>query len=193
MTGRFLAPSSKAQTTLIPVEDDSTFWMSLKLFDYTANAKNGCQGLKVMFKDVQSTICYNMFFKYQFCQLLDAFRPADFPSNQQFIVLLPEILAAGYNAAYGSILVKFPLRSRDGSRLIKEGTAGIVDGFAKVISMLSILVIIKELDLSPDELSHPVLRTTLESFVSIQVSYKHHEHPAHYYLQSLSYLAFRFC
>ena len=36
---------SRIPTTLIPTETESTFWLALDRFDYSADSKNGCQGL----------------------------------------------------------------------------------------------------------------------------------------------------
>ena len=85
--------------------------------------------------------------------------------------------------------MKFPHRARDGSRLIAPHSVGIVDGFTKILTMLAILIIIKELELEESELNDPTLKKTLESFASVSVSYKHFDHPAHYFLESLRTLA----
>ena len=47
-------------TSLIPTETKSQFWLSLEKFDYSPNAKNGCPGLKTMF-DVYILYVYQMF------------------------------------------------------------------------------------------------------------------------------------
>lgn len=125
--------------------------------------------------------------------LFASVHPAVYPSNQQFLAVLPEILKYGYKPSYGAVIVKFPHRARDGSRCISSHSVGIVDGFTKILAMLGILIIIKELELEESELNDPTLKKTLESFDSVSVSYKHYDHPAHYYLESLRTLACRFC
>lgn len=99
----------------------------------------------------------------------------------------------GYKPSYGAVIVKFPHRARDGSRSISSHSVGIVDGYTKILAILGILIIVKELELEESELNDPTLKKTLESFDSIFVSYKHYDHPAHYYLESLRTLACRFC
>lgn len=125
--------------------------------------------------------------------LLASVHPAVYPSNQQFLAVLPEILKYGYKPSYGAVIVKFPHRARDGSRSISSHSVGIVDGYTKILAILGILIIVKELELEESELNDPTLKKTLESFDSIFVSYKHYDHPAHYYLESLRTLACRFC
>ena len=104
--------------------------------------------------------------------------------------MLPEILKYGYKPSYGAVIVKFPHRARDGSRCISSHSVGIVDGFAKILAMLGILIINIIGFAAP---LGATLKKTLESFDSISVSYKHYDHPAHYYLESLRILACRFC
>ena len=113
------------------------------------------------------------------------FVPEDYPSNQQYIKHFAEFLRYGYKPELGAIQVKFPWRERDGSRDIGDHTVGIVDGFAKIILMLSIISFCKELELNDTDLQHPTLSSTLQSFSSICCSYSHFDHPGHHYLHSL--------
>lgn len=68
---------------------------------------------------------------------------------------------------------------------MEDHSVGIVDGFAKIILMLSIVSFCKELELNEVDLQHPTLRNTLKSFSSISCSYAHFNHPGHHYLYSL--------
>lgn len=79
--------------------------------------------------------------------------------------------------------VKFPFK--DGSRAILPHTVGFVDGFCKIICMLGVVTFCKELELSDEELAHPTLAATLESFASVSCSYSHFAHPGHHFLYSL--------
>ena len=112
--------------------------------------------------------------------------PADYPSNQQFIKHFPEFLRYGYRPHLGAIETKYPYK--DGSRAIQPHTVGVVDGFCKIIIMMSIVGFCKELELTETDLEHPTLQRTLASFVSIACSYAHFQHPGHHYLYSLSLL-----
>lgn len=111
--------------------------------------------------------------------------PEDYPSNVQYSKHFLEFLHYGYKAHLGACEVKFPHRERDGSRQILPHSVGIVDGFCKIIIMMSIVSFCKELELSEEDLSHPVLSATLQSFASIHCAYNHFAHPAHHYLYAL--------
>ena len=123
-----------------------------------------------------------------FCILIQ--HPADYPSNQQFIKHFGEFVKFGYKPHLGCVETKFPFK--DGTRVIQPHSVGIVDGFCKIVIMLSIIVFCKELDLTPEELNDATLRSTLESFASISCSYSHYTHPGHHYLHSLRTLNLTF-
>ena len=109
--------------------------------------------------------------------------PAVFPSNTQLAIHFPEFLQHGYKSSIGNIECKFPLRSS--SREIGDFTVGVTDGFCKIIIMMTIVVMVKELDFGRDELSDPQLRMVLGSFSQLRCSYQHYENPAHFFLHSL--------
>ncbi|CAK9080612.1 unnamed protein product, partial [Durusdinium trenchii] len=110
-----------------------------------------------------------------------------FPNNQQIYVIYKEFLEHGYKGALGTVLIKFP--HRDGTRSIPAGSVGLVDGFAKIMVMLSVVLFIKELELLDQALEDPTLRKTLQSFADIRCSYEHHENPSLFHLQSLRHLS----
>ncbi|CAK9080615.1 unnamed protein product, partial [Durusdinium trenchii] len=83
-----------------------------------------------------------------------------FPNNQQIYVIYKEFLEHGYKGALGTVLIKFP--HRDGTRSIPAGSVGLVDGFAKIMVMLSVVLFIKELELLDQALEDPTLRKTLQ-------------------------------
>ena len=109
--------------------------------------------------------------------------PAVLPSNQQINVHMPEFLAFGYKSAIGNIECKFPLR--DGTRLVQNFSVGVTDGHTKIIIMMSIVGIARELELSNAELNDPQLSMVLASFGQVRCSYEHFQNPAHFFLYSL--------
>ena len=58
--------------------------------------------------------------------------------------------------------------------------------------MMTIVVMVKELDFGRDELSDPQLRMVLGSFSQLRCSYQHYENPAHFFLHSLRSLSIIF-
>lgn len=110
--------------------------------------------------------------------------PADFPSNVQFQAHFREFVEHGYKPSLGTVLIKFP--GRDGTRSIPSGSVGLVDGFTKVLLMLSIICFLEELEASEAALEE--MSSTLASFADIRCSYEHHENPSLFFLQSLRLL-----
>lgn len=107
--------------------------------------------------------------------------PEVYPSNQQFKKHFGEFLRYGYKPHLGAIEVKFPFR--DSTRTIPPHSVGLVDGFAKIVIMLSIVAMVKELELEVPRDSP--LEATLHSFATVHCSYSHFQHPAHHFLYSL--------
>ncbi|CAK8998217.1 unnamed protein product [Durusdinium trenchii] len=104
-----------------------------------------------------------------------------YPSNQQFKKHFGEFLRYGYKPHLGAIEVKFPFR--DSTRTIPPHSVGLVDGFAKIVIMLSIVAMVKELELEVPRDSP--LEATLHSFATVHCSYSHFQQPAHHFLYSL--------
>ena len=46
VTSRAPPIPGRIPTTLIPTENESSFWLALDRFDYSKDSKNGCQGLE---------------------------------------------------------------------------------------------------------------------------------------------------
>ena len=119
--------------------------------------------------------------------MLACFVPEDFPSNCQFQAHYAEFVVNGYKPAMGTIDCKFP--QRDGSRELRAGTVGVVGGFTKLLIMVSIPVLLFELEIEPDVAKKdPVLSQTLASLASIRCSYQQFVNPSHHYLHSLRFL-----
>lgn len=68
----------------------------------------------------------------------------DFPQNTQIRCHFLEFLKHGYVSSYDSIQCKFPLA--DGSRGIGPRTVGINDGFAKILIMTGIPILMSQLE-----------------------------------------------
>ena len=98
-------------------------------------------------------------------------------------VHMPEFLKSGYKPAIGNVERKFPLR--DGSRSIPSFSVGRCDGFTKIVLMMGVVGIVKELELSEAELKDSQLQMVLASFAQIRCSYEHFENPALFFLYSL--------
>ena len=108
----------------------------------------------------------------------------DFPNNAQISLHYKEFLLSGYRQSAEAIMVKFPWA--DGTRELKAYSVGCVDGYTKIIIMLSLVGVIEELEISEEALhSCPVLLTALKSFRFVRCSYQHEENPANHFLQSL--------
>lgn len=60
-----------------------------------------------------------------------------------------------------------------------------MDGFTKVLLMMSILCFVEELEFTEDKLKDPTLQATLKSFQLVRCSYTHYDNPGYYFLNSL--------
>ncbi|CAK9099407.1 Uncharacterized protein SCF082_LOCUS46557 [Durusdinium trenchii] len=103
-----------------------------------------------------------------------------FPANTQLTTHFHEFAKFGYKSNIGNVECKFPLR--DSSRQIPDFSVGVTDGHCKIVLMMTIVAIVRELDLNLDD---PHLQMVLASFSQIRCSYEHFENPAHFYLYSL--------
>lgn len=145
--------------------------------------------LEVSFNNEYSNHVY--FFNIRFngfvrgdCYTWWCWHPVDFPSNQQFTAHFLEFLRFGYKAGLGSVQCKFP--HRDGSRKVKDGTVGVVDGLAKIVILYSIVGFFIELEISPEMVkADPVLSQTMASMMAIRCTYHKFDNPAHHFLHSL--------
>ena len=112
--------------------------------------------------------------------------PEDFPNNNQLSMHFKEFLS-GYRSSADSIVTKFPFA--DGSRTLDDFSVGCVDGFSKILLMISIVAFIDELEISADAIRQcPMLMNTLQSFSVVRCTYMHESHPGHHFLQSLRIL-----
>lgn len=109
--------------------------------------------------------------------------PADFPSNCQLKAHVGEFLKFGYKSGIGNIETKFPFR--DGSRSVSDFSVGCTDGQCKIVLMMSIVGIAKELEFTEKEMKDNHLAMVLGSFAQIRCSYEHFDNPAHFFLYSL--------
>ena len=180
--------STRSFQTNVPICSMDEFFLPLSAFDYSAAAKNGCGVLKagcftghvreyVLFS-ITSLMCHSL-------------PPPDFPNNNQFAIHFHNFLNAGYLLSSESIICKFPYA--DGSRLLADWSVGLVDGFTKVLLMLSIIAFCVELELTEEQLEDPILTKTLASFRFIRCSYTHYENPSHHFLNSLRALPAMLC
>ena len=102
----------------------------------------------------------------------------------------PEFLQHGYKSSIGNIECKFP--HRDSTRGIGPFSVGCTDGHTKVILMMTVVAMVKELDFGAEQLQDKHLAMVLASFAQIRCSYEHYSNPAHFFLHSLRSLTFCF-
>ena len=95
----------------------------------------------------------------------------------------PEFLQHGYRSSIGNVECKFPHRSS--SREIPPFSVGVTDGHTKIILMMTVVAMVKELDFGAEQLQDKHLAMVLSSFAQIRCSYEHFSNPAHFFLHSL--------
>lgn len=95
----------------------------------------------------------------------------------------PEFLQHGYKSSIGNIECKFP--HRDSTRGIGPFSVGVTDGHTKVILMMTVVAMVKELEFGAEQLQDKHLAMVLASFAQIRCSYEHYSNPAHFFLHSL--------
>ena len=96
----------------------------------------------------------------------------------------------GYRPSREAVQVKFGDGARDGSRVINDFSTGIVDGFTKILIMMSIPVFCRELQISSqDAFADKVLGATLASFQCVRCAYTHYDNIAFHHLDALRCLA----
>ena len=82
------------------------------------------------------------------------------------------------------MIAKFPFS--DGSRRLEDFTVGCVDGFSKIVLMLSIVSFVDELEMTPEAIaSSKTLSNTLQSFSLVRCCYDHRDSPQQHFLNSL--------
>ena len=100
-----------------------------------------------------------------------------------FKTFFKEFLIHGYRVSAEAIDVKFTLT--DSTRCLNDFSVRFVDGFTKVLLMMSILCFVEELEFTEDKLKDPTLQATLASFQLVRCSYTHYDNPGYYFLNSL--------
>ena len=109
--------------------------------------------------------------------------PSDFPNNSQLSMHYKEFLK-GYRSSAESVMIKFPFS--DGSRRLDDFAVGCVDGFSKILLMMSIVSFVDELEMSPEAIAaSQTLTNCLKSFSLVRCSYDHGENPQKHFLESL--------
>ena len=95
----------------------------------------------------------------------------------------PEFLQHGYKSSIGNVECKFPHRSS--TREIPPFSVGVTDGHTKIILMMTVVAMVKELEFGAEQLQDKHLAMVLSSFAQIRCSYEHYNNPAHFFLHSL--------
>ncbi|CAK8994487.1 unnamed protein product [Durusdinium trenchii] len=107
-----------------------------------------------------------------------------YPNNCGIAAHWREFAKHGYLPKFDAVQTKFPYPA-DGSRAITDFSVGIVDGQTKILCMMSLVLFIKELELTHEQIQDPHLQHVLGSFQSIRCSYQHFENPSQHSLESL--------
>ena len=110
--------------------------------------------------------------------------PAVYPNNCGIAAHWREFVKHGYLPKFEAIQTKFPFPG-DGSRVIPDFSVGIVDGQTKILCMMSVVMFIKELEMTPEQINDPHLQMVLSSFKSVRCSYQHFTNPSQHFLESL--------
>ena len=110
--------------------------------------------------------------------------PAVYPNNCGIAAHWREFAKHGYLPKFEAVQTKFPF-STDGSRAIPAFSVGMVDGQTKILCMMSLVIFIRELEFTDEQIQDPHLKNVLGSFRSIRCSYQHFENPSHHFLESL--------
>lgn len=110
--------------------------------------------------------------------------PAVYPNNCGIAAHWREFAKHGYKSNFDAIQTKFP-HATDGTRGIQDFTVGIVDGQTKILCMMSLVLFVKELELTDEQIKDPQLQKVLRSFKAVRCTYQHFDNPSHHYLESL--------